>query len=305
MDEKLKLSDGLTDEELKLPADRNYWQIAFAAIAILGSLVLMVYFFAFAVPSPSTARPIVTPGEPTVIEVGIAAPKSAVIVRQPPSLAKLGTKALAVTEAVFHLGLPLKEHDGSYRSAGSGFLVAPDTVATAAHVIPDGHDGAILVFCVKRDDGLMGAVEGRVLDVDAERDVALLSVDGCEDAEPVTLAKAAPGPNEALNALGYSSAAEIGTGVVDADHTTCSFIPGANLAKGSATQVLAGSWDALVAPNLVGITGVVEFGNSGGAVFRNSDGAVVGLISARDSYLARSFMAPAASIRELLERNGR
>ena len=296
MDDKLKLTEGSTDEELKLPADRNYWQIAFAAIAILGTFGIMVYFFVFAMPRSGAVRAIVTPDEPIVI--GIAAPESMVIVRCPPKIDRLSENERAVTAATYRLQIPSG-------GGGSGFLVAPDTVVTAAHVVSDGNDDKVLVYCVRRDDGLVGSVEGVVLDVDLERDVALLTVTGCSDVEPVTLADSAPGPNEMLNAFGYSNAEGVGVGVVDADHMTCSFIPGADLAAGVRSAGGRDSWSAMVSPNLAGITGVVKRGNSGGPVFRRRDGSVVGLISAHEPYMVRSFMAPATSIQEILDRNGR
>lgn len=290
------------DEHPELYGKRNYAQIVIAALAIIGTTVLMIYFFVFATPRPGAQRPIVTPGEPII--AGIAAPESTIIVRFPESRIKLTEPEMAVKEAVFHLKIPSAKREGAFGNSGSGFLVAPDTVATAAHVIPDGYDGKVLVYCVRREDGLTGSVEGSVLDADPERDVALVAVTGCSEVEPVTIAEEAPGPNEMLDAFGYSIAEGIGIGIVDVDRMTCSFIPGADLAAGVRSLGGRDDWAIMVSPHLVGITGVVQRGNSGGPVCRRSDGAVVGMISAHEPYLERSFMSPAASIREMMDRNG-
>lgn len=221
-----------------------------------------------------------------------------VVIRRPSSLDRLNEAERTVATAVYHIGI-------RPNSSGSGFMVAPNTLATAAHVVPETvSEATVLVYCIERDDGLLGAATGRTIAIDRELDVALVDIEGCPDVEPVTLSESEISPNDTLHALGYSRGA--GFNVLDSDHHARSYIPGADFAEGFRRRGLtADPWITMISPNLLGVTGVFECGNSGGAVFMAGSGEVVGLICGRDPVLIRSFIAPASSIREMLNRTGR
>ncbi len=290
---------------------RPYSAGIFACCCMIGLVALLLGSLLY---GTGYSRPVaeVIVGEPRIIpERQLGAPPDSeepasqkIVIRQPASLDKLSKTERSVADASYALKVFAKE-GGAFLGGGSGFVVGPDTLVTAAHVTGYDTDNVIVrVFCIERDDGLLGYAEASVLDLDATLDVSILNVTGCPDTEPVTLAEELPDANDRLHTYGFSLAT--GFNILDGDHRKCSFIPGADAIKG---MMLGGETIepllALISPNVVGITSVCECGNSGGPVFRSGDGAVVGMIVVRDPQRSRSFMVPASSIREVLERAGR
>lgn len=99
----------------------------------------------------------------------------------------------AADEAVVQLSV-LQCQDGPV--SGSGFLVAPDVVVTAAHVVEGA--GAISVH-TPGDDVVAGVVMG----TDPSTDTALVRLEGAVDAQPMELADDVPSRGSDLAVLGY------------------------------------------------------------------------------------------------------
>lgn len=85
---------------------------------------------------------------------------------------------------------------------GSGFAVAPNLVVTNAHVVAQAIQFQTQITVTIVPPNGNGPVEGRVLDFDEQRDLALISVDG-PPLRPLTLSMVPPRQGEAIVALGY------------------------------------------------------------------------------------------------------
>lgn len=164
---------------------------------------------------------------------------------------------------------------GETRTVGSGFAVAPRTVATAAHVADAAGASIAIVISGQRSTA-------RVVRVDQDRDVALLEVG--VDVSPVTLA-----PDDAPARVG-EWVIVLGNpfgGGVTATAGIVSAAPGAI----TATARLAAQ---------IQINAAVNPGNSGGPVC-NMRGEVIGMASAlMPGGQGLAFVTPASVIRGLL-----
>lgn len=83
--------------------------------------------------------------------------------------------------------------EGSY--SGTGFLVGPRTIMTAAHVVEDATS-----ISVELDDG---GVPASVVGVDSIHDLALLALDGRSSGHVFTFAAADPQPGTRVAAIGF------------------------------------------------------------------------------------------------------
>jgi S1-C subfamily serine protease len=288
---------------------RSYFPGIFASVMTFTVIGLLIGGFLFG--TGTRSRAVVVPVGPSVItphepEKAPAEPHDSdglktISVRLPVAIKKLGGAEQGTIRAAFHLKIPWDESNTYYRSSGSGYLVAMDTLLTTAHVIPDGYDSTVLVYCAKRTKKTWGAVKGRLLDIDRERDLALIAVEGCPDTDPVTLSDDPLDPNEMLHVFGYRLG--MSKNSVIASHWTCSYIPDADMSMSCSNHGSESAWIKMVSPHIVGITGVIHQGNSGGLVFRG-DGTVVGMIVALHPGLKRSYMAPASNIKNMLRKHG-
>jgi serine protease Do len=83
--------------------------------------------------------------------------------------------------------------DGS--GIGTGFLVAPDLLVTAAHVVAGSVSLAV--------DDVAGAISGRVLGLDSELDIALINLAQPSTGHLFTLATDIPSPGATVAAIGF------------------------------------------------------------------------------------------------------
>jgi len=148
--------------------------------------------------------------------------------------------------------------------AGSGFLVAPDLVATAAHVVDGAH-----AIVLRRDDGT--GVEGRVVGMDTVHDVALVRADRGLDGHVFRFATATPRLGADVAAFGYPHSGPL----VPLRRTVTGVDQSLDV---SGTAGAAGP-DSVVR-DLIRFDGGFEAGDSGGPVLA-ADGRVVGLVEGR------------------------
>lgn len=139
--------------------------------------------------------------------------------------------------------------------AGTGFFVSDDGLAlTANHVVLNSKDNYRSIDVSVRVPGSASAVPAEILDMDAKNDVALLRVTGVQLPRRVT--------------LGTPSHSQIG-GDID--------VIGYPLTLGE--SIVAGSISAKPKANAWQMTAPVNPGTSGGPVFDDDDGTVIGLVT--------------------------
>ena len=87
-------------------------------------------------------------------------------------------------------------------SHGTGFAVAPGRIVTNAHVVQDAaKDEVLRVAIVPPESG--GAVFGRIVAIDARRDLALIATDESLRLPPLALAGGTPQDSGEVAAVGY------------------------------------------------------------------------------------------------------
>ena len=87
-------------------------------------------------------------------------------------------------------------------SHGTGFAVGPGSIVTNAHVVQDAaRDDDLRIAIVPPESG--GAVFGRVVVIDARRDLALIAIEGALRLPPLALAGGAPQDSGEVAAVGY------------------------------------------------------------------------------------------------------
>lgn len=157
--------------------------------------------------------------------------------------------------------------------SGSGFFVAPDTVATNAHVIQHGDTSALRAYLVGKEDEI--EIVG-VTAYDRQRDVALLRVRAAT-APAVVLADSIPRVGDTIYVLGNPLGLE-GT---------------FSIGNVSAFRALGSDPEN----GLIQITAPISPGSSGGPVV-DSSGAVVGIatLASRGDLQNANFAIPVARI---------
>ncbi len=148
--------------------------------------------------------------------------------------------------------------------AGTGFLVAPDLVVTAAHVVEGAH--AILL---RRDDGT--EAEARVVGLDSVHDVALVRSSRRLDGHVFRFAAAEPAVGSDVAALGYPLDGPL--------------VPVRRTVTGTGQSLDVSGPAASAGPDqvvrdLIRVDGGFEGGDSGGPLLA-ADGAVVGFVEGR------------------------
>lgn len=155
---------------------------------------------------------------------------------------------LAVSEPV----IPITNVDG--KTTASGVLLNKFTVLTVAHAVGAQRD-AVFLRCGEAD------IAGAVVRKDSTGDIALISLyQPCTDVAPLQLADKAPGPDDAIELVGYPGG--------ELTHTRAKVRSYGMLPVASK---LGAFWIALV------IDGDVRPGNSGGPVI-NQFGKLVGIV---------------------------
>jgi S1-C subfamily serine protease len=138
--------------------------------------------------------------------------------------------------------------------AGSGFLIADDKVATAAHVV----DEAVAIAVQEGAKTFSARVSG----IDKHHDLAILDLDGPVDAHVFSLAADDPSPGTQVAAIGYplDGPLSIGVGSVSGLHRS-------------------GELEGTEVEGLLQTDADINPGNSGGPLV-DLDGQVVGVVSA-------------------------
>lgn len=102
---------------------------------------------------------------------------------------------------------------------GSGFAVAPNRIVTNAHVVElaDRYPDNVVIGVVPSEGDK--SYQGRLIAIDAQRDLALIEFSGVR-LPPLTLFSGAPADGEALVALGYPGNVDLATARSAADFIT-------------------------------------------------------------------------------------
>lgn len=159
---------------------------------------------------------------------------------------------------------------GSTDRAGTGFIVGPGLILTSEHVVRGGHRATLWI-----NEAPYAAA---VLRADPERDLALLTTrDVSLSIKALPLASAATtAPGEPLLILGCHPVLQGGR----APRVRQSLIP-------ARFRGLVRPGGALAGPDgAIELEANIEHGNSGGPVIRLRDGAVIGVVRARNAPLA-------------------
>ncbi len=153
---------------------------------------------------------------------------------------------------------------------GSGFAVAPNRIVTNAHVVELAarYPGNVVIGVVPSEGDK--AVQGRLIAVDPDRDLALIEVSGIRLA-PLTLYNGPANEGEMLIALGYPGNVDLATARSAADFIT-PLTPVRSQGVFSGRRALAGT-DVLLH------TANIARGNSGGPLLDRC-GRVIGVNSA-------------------------
>ncbi|MBL8548908.1 MAG: trypsin-like peptidase domain-containing protein [Hyphomonadaceae bacterium] len=116
--------------------------------------------------------------------------------------AQSNTSSEAAFTGAVRVALILESPQGRYlHSTGSGFVVAPNYVVTAAHVVaPARQIQGIRISIVA--PGAAGPAEAQVVRFSALQDLAILRFDG-PSPPPLTISTVTPSPGDAVVALGY------------------------------------------------------------------------------------------------------
>lgn len=109
----------------------------------------------------------------------------------------------AAARGVVRVVIVGRDNEGVYPvSHGTGFAVGPGMVVTNAHVVQDAaNDGDLRVAIVPPESG--GAVFGRIVTLDARRDLALIAVGNELRLPPLALASGAPIDSGEVTSVGY------------------------------------------------------------------------------------------------------
>ncbi len=151
--------------------------------------------------------------------------------------------------------------------AGSGFLVAPDLVTTAAHVVDGAH-----AIVLRRDDGT--EVAARVVGIDTVHDVALVRASRPIDGHVFAFSAEQPVVGAEVAAVGYP----LNGPLVPVRRTVTGLGQSLDVTGAGASGAVAGP-DAVV-EGLLRVDGGFEPGASGSPVL-TATGAVVGFVEGR------------------------
>lgn len=183
---------------------------------------------------------------------------------------------------------------------GTGFLIAPDLVVSAAHVVSAKKTGSpVKAYCG-------GApVDGRVVALDDLRDVMIIRTDGCS-AEVVAFDTRRLHVNDPLHVAGFNFSGMSASAA--RYYSMTSPIPDASFGTRDAigdpdvSQRVIDMEKARV-PRFRAIAGAAVPGNSGSPVFTD-EGKIVGMLVIRDPRHNRSFYVPARTIQRVLSDAG-
>lgn len=155
-------------------------------------------------------------------------------------------------------------------SHGSGFAVAPNRIVTNAHVVEAAarYPGNVIIGVVPSEGAR--AVQGRLIALDPDRDLALIEFDGVR-LSPLVLFTGPMGEGEAVVALGYPGNVDLATARSARDFIT-------PLSPVRSQGVLSGQ-RSLVGTNVLLHTASIARGNSGGPLLDRC-GRVLGVNSA-------------------------
>lgn len=198
------------------------------------------------------------------------------------------------------LQCPVEGDEDAY-TYGTGFLVAPDVVVSAAHVVTAKKSGvAVKAYC-----GGPTASPGTVIALDELRDVMVIRTTGCP-ADTVALDTRRLKVNDPLHVAGFNfsglsaSAARY--------YSMTSPIPAASFGAQDAvgdpdvSQRVIDMERARV-PRFRAIAGAAVPGNSGSPVFTD-EGKIVGMLVIRDPRHNRSYFVPARTLIRVLSDAG-
>lgn len=247
-------------EAMTTPRPRRSGGIPFLLVASILAVALLVagaVAFAMYGNSPKGATPAAarqSTSSVTTNRVVSPAPTVTSPTSQSPTSASLSDLYKNVNSGVVRI--ETSTCDGG--SIGTGFLVAPDLVATVAHVV----EGAGSMSLTAGDNGSGGRTSGVVVGVDPRVDVALIRTSRPIEGHVFTIADTDPGVGQQVGAIGFPEAEPmtLTTGIV----------------SGLDRTILI---DGTPRVGLIQTDAAINPGNSGGPML-TTDGQVYGLIDA-------------------------
>lgn len=173
---------------------------------------------------------------------------------------------------------------------GSGIILRTNLLITAAHVITRDPGDQVTIYCEPDGNGVVFEIEGQIMVIEHEFDVAFVSIliDWPLETPVLPLRSGVPGINDQLHMFGYQF--RCGSSRLEAAgvHRPSSIIPRVEFHGEDIPQQTAC------------ITGLAQSGNSGGPVFTN-DGSIVGIIILVQVGFNRTVIVPADTIESLLQ----
>lgn len=188
---------------------------------------------------------------------------------------------------------------------GSGFVIEPNIVVTAAHVIQDGAIGNPKVGCItSRGEE---EVEAVALAIDRDRDVAVLGAEGCTGAVR-EIPERLPAIGDALLTVGFAFGSDDGVAVAAQAVMPTAIVPMARIdiehfRSDDSVRRIVTAWRTRHIPEAYAISGALIPGKSGSPVF-DSDGIIVGVVIITDPLHNRSYVVPNVSLLHVLRGAG-
>jgi S1-C subfamily serine protease len=235
-----------------------------------------------------------------------------------PAQATLSDTIARLKPSVVLVGTFKATNNPRFQLRGTGFVVGRGgQVITNAHVLPDDlgqGDAAALVVQVRGSDGGWQMRAANLLERSAERDLALLSIDGPAIAAMAIGDSAGVREGDELAFMGFPIGGVLGFSVVT-HRAMVSSITAAALPSPTAdrlkAQAIRGLRDGTF--NIFQLDATAYPGNSGGPLFDPESGAVVGVVNmvlikgTRESALSQpsgiTYAIPAVYVKALLDRH--
>jgi serine protease Do len=207
--------------------------------------------------TPLTTSPTSSPSSPTATTSSSTSPTS------PPTSSATSSNTTASFASLYRrvssgvVQIDATTCDGG--GIGTGFLIGPDLVATAAHVV----DGAAALGLTVGEDGAGGVASGIVVGIDRASDLAVVRTDRALAGHVFTLARRSPQVGQDVAAIGFP---------VDEPMT---------LTRGSVSGLNRTiTIDGVDRHGLIQTDTALNPGNSGGPVLAR-DGKVYGIVDAK------------------------